>query len=219
MTTDAVGTEAALDTQPAGGLPQPLAVEVAQTGDPVILALGGFVIGTVALGLQLLEVVPAAASVVPVIVAASGLPLLVATFWAVRLGQTFVASVAGVFSAFWLSYAVLVLGLSHNWFAIAPEDTMASIRLFLISWLVMVGLLDLASLRLPVVYPLMISLILVAIVLLIIGYWDDTPSEGLLNAAGVFVLAGGAVGAYGYLNSGSLALGGAGLPLGNALRQ
>jgi hypothetical protein len=38
-------------------------------------------------------------------------------------------------SGFWLSYAVLVLGLTHNWFGIPAAAAQATQELFLVSWL------------------------------------------------------------------------------------
>ena len=37
-----------------------------------------------------------------------------------KFGETFVATVLGAFAAFWISYAALVIGLAHNWYAIPP---------------------------------------------------------------------------------------------------
>jgi hypothetical protein len=41
---------------------------------------------------------------------------LVAAVWAASLAQNAVASIFGIFTGFWLSSAVLVLGLTPNWF-------------------------------------------------------------------------------------------------------
>ena len=46
---------------------------------------------------------------------------MIAAVWAAALGQTLVACIFGLFAGFWLSYAVLVLGLNHDWFAIPAE--------------------------------------------------------------------------------------------------
>src|SRR3954462_13418454 len=67
---------------------------------------------------------PAAAggAALPIILMATGLGLIVSAVWAAALGQTLVACIFGLFAGFWWSYAVLVLGLDHNWFAIPPGD-------------------------------------------------------------------------------------------------
>src|SRR5580658_9612262 len=91
-------------------------------GDPSIFGLGSFIAGSVALGLGLVGVVPFGVLGAPlaIILAATAVGLLMATVWCAILGQSAVAAVFGIFGTFWLSYAVLVLGLDHNWFAIAP---------------------------------------------------------------------------------------------------
>ena len=49
--------------------------------------------------------VPSAAvgSVLPIVLAATGLGLLIATLWSAALGQTVVAGVFGLFAGFWWS--------------------------------------------------------------------------------------------------------------------
>ena len=107
-------------------------------GDPAMLGLGSFIVGSIALGLALVGVVPAGVLGAPlaIILAATALGLLLAAIWAAAVGQSAVAAIFGIFGTFWLSYAVLVLGLDHNWFAITVTAVLATVRLFLISWLV-----------------------------------------------------------------------------------
>jgi succinate-acetate transporter protein len=212
----ATGPDVVAEVAPPA-VPQPLVVEVSRAGDPLVFGLAVFVIGAVALGLQLLDYVTAGGSVLPIIMAASGLGLLVATFWAIRLGQTFVASVLGIFAAFWFSYAILLLGLTHNWFGIPPEEVIASIRMFLIAWAVLGVLLLIASLRLPAAYPLLIALVEATFIILIIAYGDDTPNTDLIKVAGGVLLASGAVGAYLYLSASAVSLGGKPLPTGSPI--
>ena len=116
-----------------------------------MLGLGSFIVGSVALGLALVGVVPAGVLGAPlaIILAATALGLLLATVWAAAVGQSAVAAVFGIFGTFWLSYAVLVLGLAHNWFAITVTAVLATVKLFLIAWLVAIVMLTLATLRLP----------------------------------------------------------------------
>src|SRR5438270_11066042 len=103
-------SEAPVTEVPAVAAPVP-------AGDPAILGLPIFVVGSIALGLSLVGYVPAAAGgvVVPVIFAATGLGLVISTVWAAALGQTMVACIFGLFAGFWLSFSILVLGLFHNW--------------------------------------------------------------------------------------------------------
>jgi hypothetical protein len=117
----------------------------------MMLGLPCFIVGSVSLGLALIGVVPAAAigAAIPIILTATAIGLFLATIWAASLGQNAVASVFGIFAGFWLSYAVLVLGLTHGWFGIAPASVQATQELFLVAWLVLMTLLTLTTLRLP----------------------------------------------------------------------
>ena len=202
---------------PAASLPAP--VEAAPTGhaagDPAILGLPIFAAGSIALGLALVGYVPAVAvtSVLPIVLAATGLGLLISTVWAASLGQTVVAGIFGLFTGFWLSYAALLLGLNHNWFLIPTEAVERSIALFLITWAVVMFALAVGTLRLPLAYTLVIGLVVVALVLLIFGTTET--SETLNKMAGYVVLAFGALGIYLFLSTASIALGGSGYPLGS----
>src|SRR3954453_3537673 len=154
----------------AAAVPEPPAA-VAPVGDPAVLGLPIFVVGSIALAMGLVGYVsPAAAgSAIPIIFAAAGIGLLISAVWAAALGQTLVACIFGLFAGFWLSYSVLVIGLNHNWFAIPPEAVTKSVALFLISWGIVMGALTLATLRLPVAFTAVIALVVLALILLIIG--------------------------------------------------
>jgi uncharacterized protein len=185
--------------------------------DPGILGLPIFAAGSVALGLALVGYVPApaAGSALPIIFAGTGLGLLVATLWSASLGQTMVAGVFGLFCGFWLSYAALVLGLTHNWFAIPARNVDRSIALFLITWAVVMFALTVATVRLPLAYTLVFALVVIALVLLIFATLNT--DETLRNVAGYVVFAFGALGLYLFLNSASVSTGGRPYPLGPAL--
>jgi succinate-acetate transporter protein len=189
----------------------------AATGDPMQIGLPCFIVGSVALGLVLVGYVPAAAvgASLPIILAATGFGLAIAAVWAAVLGQSAVASVFGIFTGFWWSYAVLVLGLTHNWFAITAAAATSTQGLFLISWLVVIGMLTLATLRLPVAFTVLFLLVDLALVLVLMSTLQG--SAGLGHAAGIVVLVFAAVGVYLYFGSASQATGGPALPLGPAV--
>jgi succinate-acetate transporter protein len=197
--------------------PAPAPVSPALAGDPSILGLPVFVVGSVALGLALVGYVPAAAgaSALPIILAGTGLGLLVATVWAAALGQTMVACIFGLFSGFWWSYAVLVLGLNHNWFAIPAANVTHSVALFQISWAVIFGMLALATLRLPAAFTAVVVLVVLALIFLIIGTLNADTS--ITKAAGYVVFVFAALGAYLFLSAASAATGGKAFPLGPPL--
>jgi succinate-acetate transporter protein len=189
----------------------------AAKGDPSILGLPIFVAGSVALGLALVGYVPAAAggSALPIILAATGLGLIVSAVWAAAIGQTLVACIFGLFSGFWWSYAVLVLGLNHNWFAIPAANVTHSVALFQITWAIVMAALTIATLRLPVAFTAVIALVVLALVLLIIGTLDTSTSA--TKAAGYVVFVFAALGTYLFLSAASAATGGKAYPLGRPL--
>jgi succinate-acetate transporter protein len=186
-------------------------------GDPAILGLPIFVAGSVALAFALVGYVsPAAAgSPLAIIMAGTGIGLLIATIWAIALGQTLVACIFGLFAGFWLSYGLLVLGLTHNWFGIPPADVTHTIAEFQITWAIVMAALTLATLRLPSAFTAVVALVVLALVLLIIGTLH--PSETMTKAAGYVCFAFAGLGIYLFLSAASVATGGRGYPLGRPL--
>jgi uncharacterized protein len=183
-------------------------------GDSAVLGLPAFIAGSVALGLVLIGAVPATAvgASIPIILSAAAAGLFLATIWAAVLGHNAVAAVFGVFAAFWLSYAVLLLGLLHGWFGITVLALARTQEAFLITWIVVIGLLLLGTLRLPFAYTLIILLVEVALILALIGTYQ--ASSGVTKAAGYVALVFAGVGAIAYLGAATKACGGKALPLG-----
>lgn len=183
-------------------------------GDPAVLGLPAFIAGSVALGLFLVGAVPATAvgASVPVIMCAAAAGLFLGTIWAAVLGQNAVAAVFGVFAAFWLSYGILVLGLLHGWFGITVLALARTQQAFLITWIVVIGLLLLGTLRLPAAYTLIILLVEVALVLALIGSYQT--SSGVTKGAGYVAMVFAGVGAIAYLGAATKACGGKAIPLG-----
>ncbi len=192
-------------------------------GDPSMLGLASFIAGSVALGLGLVGVVPFGVLGAPlaIIVAATALGLLLAAIWAAAVGQSAVAAVFGIFGTFWLSYGALVLGLDHNWFAIPATAALATVKLFLVTWLVIIIMLTLATLRLPSAFTAVFALIDLALLLLLLGFAEASaagvPSSGLLKTAGYVVLVFAALGMYLFASAASAGTGGKPLPLGKPL--
>jgi uncharacterized protein len=201
----------------------PAAVIGPLAGDPSILGLGSFIAGSVALGLGLVGVVPAGVLGAPlaIILAATALGLLMATIWCAALGQSAVAAVFGIFGTFWLSYAVLVLGLDHSWFAIVPTAAIATVRLFLLTWLIVIVMLTVCTLRLPSAFTAIFGLVDLALLLLLLAFEETSalgvPSSGLLKAGGYVVLIFAAVGVYLFYGAASTGTGGKPVPLGTPL--
>lgn len=186
-------------------------------GDPMALGLPVFIVGSLALGLTLVGMVPAAAAGAPlaIILAATAVGLFVATIWSAMVGQSAVASVFGTFGGFWLSYAVLVLGLTHNWFGITANAVASTQELFLTAWLIIIVVLTLSTLRLPVAYTALLGLVDLALLFVLLSVTQ--ASTGLAKTGGVVVLAFAAVGMYLFYGTASVATGGRAVPLGKPL--
>jgi uncharacterized protein len=185
-------------------------------GDPSGLGLACFIMGAVALGLSLVGVVPQAELGAPlaIILGATSMGLIITTIWSAALGQTAVAAIFGIFAAFWLSYFILVTGLIRGWFGIAAVDVIATVKLFLITWLIVVLMLTLATLRLPVAFTAVFVLVALTVVFVLLAYEQTPVSSGLLKAGGYALLLAAAGGVYLFFNSISLGTGGKALPLG-----
>ncbi len=188
-------------------------------GDPQMLGVPVFVAGSVALGLALAGYLPGGVvgGALPVILAGNGLGLLIATIWAISLGQNMVASIFGVFLGFWWSYPILILGLVHGWLGIPPEDVKRSVAIFLIGWLVVILLLTLGSLPLPGVYTLLLVVVDIALILILWGTLDE--STNLTKAGGWAVLAFATIGAYIFVSVTIIGYGLKGLPLGKPMMR
>src|ERR1700735_4252818 len=184
-------------------------------GDPVPLGLLVFALGSTVLGISLLGYVPLAVqgnTIMPIVFAATGLGLVVTTVWAAALGQTFVATVLGAFACFWISYAALVVGLAHNWYGIPPTAILHTIGQFLIAWDIVIFMLFLVSLRIPLLFSLILGAGVVGVTFITIGVLAS--STGAQRAGGVFVLVFAALGYYGYLGTAIVSVGGKPLPFG-----
>jgi succinate-acetate transporter protein len=186
-------------------------------GNPAAVGVPVFVAGSVALALVLIGYVPPSAvgASIPIIGAATGVGLIISTIWAAATGQSAVASIFGIFAGFWLSYAVLVLGLTHNWFAITAAAAVHTQALFLITWLVILLMLTAATLRLPSAFTLLFVLIDLCLAVVLIATVNG--SAGLLKLGGVLAFMFAAVGVYLYLGIAAQVTGGTGVPFGRPL--
>jgi uncharacterized protein len=183
-------------------------------GDPLSLGLPSFIVGSVALGMVLIGFVSplGTGASLPIILAATAAGLFISTFWAMAVGQSAVALVLGVFAGFWLSYAFLILGLTHGWFGVGLTDLKSSQELFLTAWVVIMSMLTLATLRLALAFTAVLALVDVALILVLIGVIQVSPN--LLKAGGATAFLFAAVGIYIFFGTASVATGGKAIPLG-----
>jgi len=198
----------------------PVGVHVGVGGNPILLGIACFCIGATCLGMVLIGVVPltALSIIIPIIAAATGFFQIIATVWAIVLGQTFVAVVFGLFSGFWLSLTALLLGLGHNWYGIATADVVHSESLFFITWTVMFFFLLIPALRLPLAYPAIVALVDIALITVTLAAWNG--SLNMFTLTGWILLVDAGIGFIVFLNNASQSLGGPASPsLGPALMK
>lgn len=184
-------------------------------GNPAVLGLIVFATGSLVLGISLLGNVPLAVqpgSIQPIVYAGTGLGLLIATIWAASLQQTFVATILGTFSGFWLSYTAMVVGLTHNWYAIPAANIPHTLGQFLIGWDAAIFMLFLVTLRLPLVFAGILGAGTVGVAFLAAAVMGTSSVPYHIGA--VFVLIFAALGYYAYLAGALESVGGKGLPLG-----
>jgi uncharacterized protein len=192
-------------------------------GDPAAIGVPAFLVGGIALGLVNVGYVPptAVGASIPIVVTATGAGQFIAALWAARISQNAVATIFAVFGGFWVSYAALVLGLIHDWYGISPAKSadaaavQGAQEIFLISWLVVIVLLTLFTLRLPATFTLLFLLVDLSLLLSLLGV--KNTSAALTHASGYVIFAFVAVGVYLFLHGLTTATGGRALPLGRPL--
>lgn len=198
-----------------GGVRDSAPVAVPREGNPGLIALPLVIAGGFGLGLTNTGIVDVGAAAVPILLSATAVGLLIATVWAAALGQNVNATFYGVFLGFYASFAVLSLGLTHDWFGIAEADSAPTTALWLGSWLLTIGLLTVLVLRLPWAYPLLLVVVDIALVLLLIGNLAGNATA--TQAGGWFVFLFVAIVGYFYAASLWEETGGRALPLGRPL--
>jgi succinate-acetate transporter protein len=202
--------DAASHTAPAPVQPAPPA-----EGNPGLIGLPLIIPGALGLGAVNTGLVSTSAAAVPILASATAIGLLITTIWSAALRQNVNATIYGTFFGFYGSYAVLALGLTHDWFGIAASDARQTTNLWLSSWLLVIGLLTVLTLRLPWLYPAVLAIVDIALVLLIIG--NQTGSVLANRAAGWLVFAFVAVVVYFYFAALWEELGGRALSLGRPI--
>lgn len=134
-------------------------------GDPMTLGSSVFAIGALTLGILFVGVFPASAlgMVVPIITFAAGFVLLLTTVRALIQGKAFLAGVFCTVARLFLSFAAIVVGLAHNWYAIPKVDIAPAEAVYLIVLACYFMFLIVPFLRLPLLYPIIVFLVFVGL--------------------------------------------------------
>ncbi|WP_411153199.1 GPR1/FUN34/YaaH family transporter [Streptomyces sp. A30] len=149
-----------------------------------MLGFGGFLLGSISLAFYLKDVSVPANSLVaslPIMVFASTIMLLMASVWAMRLGDGVFAAVYGLFGTFWLSFSILSLALNNNWMGQFEniEQRQATANFVLVRAIVII-LLTLTTLRLPSVFTLLF-VVVSATLLVLFGSIEQAIDQTVNN--------------------------------------
>jgi uncharacterized protein len=203
----------------ADALPAPI-------GNPMLVALPTFLVGSITLGAWLVGYLPTAlpGGLIAAVFFASGIGVMLGAVWAARIGQSAVAGIFGTFGTFWLSLGFLVFGLVNGLFGVTTTDATAAASqvqatqaTFLLSWLIVFVVLTLATTRLPLAFTVLFVLIDIAVALVLSGVL--AASSALLTWGGIAVFAFCVVGAYLFYGAMAQELGGSPTPLGGPLTK
>jgi uncharacterized protein len=194
------------------------AAPVIPAGNPALLGLMTFLPSGITLGLWLvgyLDTAKFGGGMIPIVSLSAGLFLLIAAVWAGGLAQNTVAAIFGVFSAFWLSFGFLLIGITSGWWAVDGDSSGQVRSTFLLSFLLVFVLLTLSTLRLPLVFT--VGFVLVDITFALAFFGVSTSNAGLFPIAGIATFLFCLVFAYILYDGINQDLGGRALPMGNAM--
>lgn len=213
---DSVHTHAAAES-----VVEPAAAPVAAAlpaGNPALLALIAFLPSGLTLGLWFvgyLDTATLGGGMIPALALSAGLFMLVATVWSARIGASTLAAIFGAFAAFWLSFALLLAGLTSGWWGITAAGVKSVQSTYLLSFLLVFVLLTLSTLRLPLAFT--VGFVLVDLTFLLAFLAVSTSSSGYFTWAGITTFGFCAVFAYVLYDGFNQDLGAAAMPMGNAV--
>jgi succinate-acetate transporter protein len=200
---------------PSVSVKEPVDVAVGGGGDPLVFGLPVFVSGSLVLGFALVAFVPLPAnlgSVLPETTFATGLGEFVTALWAIIVGQSIVASIFGLFAAFWFSLFALTLGVYHaGWFEFGllanghtasssqVAATIPTLQMFFIAWLIIFIFLTIGMLRLPISYVLILVAVDVAVFFVLLAVTYTANASVFFSVAGAAILAFCAIGLYDFI--------------------
>lgn len=179
--------------------------------NPLVFGLPVFVSGSLVLGMVLIgEFVPSATfgAALPVTTFSTGAGELLTCLWAIIVGETMVAAIFGLFAGFWFTLFVMLMGFFHNWFHVTAAQQVPDQEMLLIAWLCIFVFLTFAILRLPVVYPLLLLFVDLALLSVLLALEFPGGASDLFIAGGASVFAYSACGMWAFINTASVDLGG-----------
>lgn len=194
-------------------------------GNPALLGLPAFLPGGLTLGLWLIGYLPATlpGGMIAASLIASGMFLLLTSAWAARAGHSTATAIFGVYSAFWLSFGFLVMGLVNNWFGTTADPTLAGAQsqsvqaTFFLAWLVVFVAMTLGTLRLPLAYTAGFVFVCATLALLLGFALSGNALFAMLGGIAMFITC--AIYAYVFLDGMGQELGGRAMPMGQPIQH
>lgn len=207
-----------VESDVASGVHAPVQAVAPAAGNPALLGLITFLPSGITLGLWFvgyLDTATLPGGMIPVVAFSAGLFQLVAAIWAGRLAQNAVAAIFGVFSAFWLSFGVLLVGATSGWWGYTAANVANVQSTYLLSFLIVFVVLTLATLRLPIAFTAGFVFVVLTFALAFLGV--STANAGLFPFAGISTFLFCIVFGYILVDGIGQDLGGRALPLGNPI--
>ncbi len=210
----------------AAAAPAP-APAAAAASNPALMGLMTFLPAGITLGLWFvgyLELGALPGGMIPIVTFSAGLFLMIATISALRGGASTVAAIFGVFSAFWISFGVLLFSLNNGLIINASTGEALSVEqigniqgTYLLSFLIVFVILTLGTLRLPLAFT--VGFVLVCITFACAFLAVTTGNAFLFTIAGIATFLFCAVFAYILLDGLGQDLGGKAMPMGSAIQK
>lgn len=156
-------------------------------GDPRAAAVGILFVAVVLLGLQFTQAIPATSVflILPMLFF-GGAVQIVSGVMATAKGDNVIGMLFMVFGGFLMSFSVMVFGLTHAWWDVAPGSIPHAEAAFLMGWTILLTAWLLLSITMPLIFTLLLLAIDIALWALVIGIWNS--SEGPQKLAGYFLL-------------------------------
>lgn len=159
-------------------------------GDPLALGLMAFALGTLVVGMSTIGVFPATVlgGVVPIVLGFCAIALFTSTWWSYLLGESLLAATFGTVSGFFFALGALLLGLTHNWYGIAPVDVPAVQEIFYITWFFFFVALIVPFLRFPVIYPITVFFVIALLALAVTALYTGSPTIQVASGAATLMV-------------------------------
>lgn len=155
-------------------------------GDPRAAPVALLFVVLILLGMQFTQAIPATSVFLflPVLFFA-GVVQFSLGMMGVAKGENVIGMFFCVFGAFLMSFAMMVFGLTHAWWAVVPASIPHAEAAFLMGWTILLTVWLLLSVVLPIIFTVLLVVIDISLWALVYGIWNT--SAGAQKFAGYFM--------------------------------